>query len=438
MADALTPSPLLLAAAGGWAVLGLAASHWPQLQLLWQGAGLALGAAALGDALLGRAKPALRVERELAGVWPVGSWNTVTLRLHNEGARTLPLDLFDDYPSAWSMEGLGHSASITPGAFIAVTYRLCPDQRGRAAFGPAHVRVASPLRLWRRSHRLGPDSAVKVFPDFAQLLGHTLSATDRRAPAAGAIRRRRRGEGTDFLQLREYRQGDSMRSIDWKATARHNKPVSREYQEERDQQVVFLLDTGRRMQARDDLTTHFDHALNAVLTLGFMAQKQGDAVGLMTFGGDLRWLAPAKGRTGLDRLLAGVYDLQPSDTAPDFTQAASALLNRLSKRAFVVIITNLRDEDDTALRTACELLSSRHLVMCASLREKVLDDARAAPVTGLAGALRYSASVHYLQQRRAAIKRLGIRADRLIDITPAQLSAALVNRYLDIKESGQL
>ena len=439
MADALTPSRTLLAGAGGWAALALAASYWPALAPLWQGSGLALLAAACADAWFSRTAPALRVERELAGVWPVGTWNKVTLRLHNESARLLPLELYDDYPSAWGMEGLSHATSIAPGAYTAVTYRLCPDQRGRAVFGPAHLRVASPLRLWSRMHRLGPSSEIKVFPDFSQLLGHTLSATDRRAPAAGAIRKRRRGEGTDFMQLREYRQGDSMRSIDWKATARRNKPISREYQEERDQQVVFLLDTGRRMQARDDLTTHFDHALNAVLTLGLLAQKQGDAVGLMTFGGEsTRWLAPLKGRTGLDRLLAGVYDLQPTERAPDFIQAASDLLNRLGKRAFVVIITNLRDEDDKALRAACELMSTRHLVMCASLREKVMDHARSSEVRTFSDALRYSATVHYLQQRRAAIKRLGIRADRLMDITPEQLSLALVNRYLDIKESGQL
>ena len=438
MADALTPSRALLAAAGGWALLGLAASHWPQLAQFWQGAGVALAVIAAADAWISRRQPALRIEREMAGVWPVGSWNNVTLRVHNEGARTLALDLHDDYPTQWPMEGLSHTTSIAPGAFAAVTYRLCPDQRGKAHFGPAHLRVTSPLQLWTRMHRIGPESAIKVFPDFAQLLGHTLSATDRRAPAAGAIRKRRRGEGTDFRQLREYRQGDSMRSIDWKATARRNKPITREYQEERDQQVVFLLDTGRRMHARDDVTTHFDHALNAVLTLGFLAQKQGDAVGLMTFGGETRWLAPLKGRTGLDRLLAGVYDLQPSEMAPDFTQAATALLNRLSKRAFVVIITNLRDEDDTALRAACELMSTKHLVMCASLREKIMDRARSSEVLGFNDALRYSATVHYLQQRRDAIKRLGIRSDRLMDITPEMLSSALVNRYRAIKESGQL
>jgi uncharacterized protein (DUF58 family) len=438
VADALTPSRALLGAAGGWLALGVAASWWPQLAPWWQGAGLALAALAVADAWRSRRPPALAIERELAGVWPVGAWNSVTLRLHNAGARTLLLELHDDYPPRWQMQGLAHSTSIAPGAYSAVTYRLCPDQRGKAAFGQAHLRVASPLQLWTRTHRMGPASDVKVFPDFGRLLGHTLSATDRRAPAAGAIRKRRRGEGTDFRQLREYRQGDSMRSIDWKATARRNKPITREYQEERDQQVVFLLDTGRRMHARDDVTTHFDHALDAVLTLGFVAQKQGDAVGLMTFGGATRWLAPLKGRTGLDRLLAGVYDLQPSDMAPDFTQAAAALLNRLSKRAFVVIITNLRDEDDQALRAACELISTRHLVMCASLREKIMDSAASDAVETFADALRYGATAHYLQQRRDAIKRLGIRADRLIDITPEKLSDALLNRYRAIKESGQL
>ena len=438
MADALTPSRILLAGAGGWAVLGLAASYWPQLGQFWQGAGLALTAVALADAWRSRRAPELRIERDVAGVWPVGTWNNVTLRVQNDSTRTLALELHDDYPTAWQMEGLAHATSIAPGAYAAVTYKLCPDQRGRAHFGPAYLRVTSPLSLWTRLHRIGPASDIKVFPDFSQLLGHTLSATDRRAPTAGSIRKRRRGEGTDFRQLREYRQGDSMRSIDWKATARRNKPITREYQEERDQQVVFLLDTGRRMHARDDVTTHFDHALNAVLTLGFLAQKQGDAVGLMTFGGETRWLAPLKGRTGLDRLLAGVYDLQPSETAPDFTLAATALLNRLSKRAFVVIITNLRDEDDTALRAACELMSTKHLVMCASLREKILDSACTTPVLGFGDALRYSATVHYLQQRRDAIKRLGIRADRLIDITPEKLSSALVNRYRAIKDSGQL
>ncbi len=434
----MIPSRRLFYAVIVWALLGFAASPLPMLLTSWRALGLVLVVAALLDLLLSRKVPALRVERQIAGVWPVDVWNNVTLTLHNEGKRQLTVQMFDDYPTAWQMQGLPHRSRIKNGGFVAVSYRLCPNRRGDAAFGAPHLRIAAPLGLWWRWHRLGPSQNVKVFPDFSKLLGYTLTATDRRAPSAGAIRKRRRGEGTDFRQLREYRQGDSQRAIDWKATARQQKPITREYQEERDQQVVFLLDTGRRMLSKDDTTSHFDHALNALLTLAFLAQKQGDAVGLMTFGGETRWLAPRKGRVGLDRLLAGVYDLQASELAPDYTLAASQLLNKLSKRAFVVLITNLRDEDDQALRTATELLSTRHLVMCASLREKSLDTVVGNPVNQFTDALRLAATEHYLQQRHEAIKRLGIRASHLIDITPEKLSMALVNRYLDIKESGQL
>lgn len=434
----MTPSPRLLYATAAWTLLGFAASLLPALFAVWAGAGIALLLLAGADAWAARKPPALRVERRLAGVWPIEVWNTVTVTLHNAGRCRLNVELFDDYPNTWRMEGLPHATGIAAGAFTAIGYRLCPDRRGNAVFAPAHVRVASPMGLWRRVHRLGHDNAVKVFPDFSTLLGHTLAVTDRRLRTTGVIRKRLRGEGTDFRQLREYRRGDSQRSIDWKATARQQKPISREYQEERDQQVVFLLDCGRRMLTKDDGASHFDHALNAVLTLGFLAQKQGDAIGLMSFGGEARWIGPCKGRTGLDRLLAGIYDLQPTETAPDYTEAVSALLNKLNKRAFVVLITNLRDEDDQAMRAACELLSAKHLVLCASLREQSLDTAIDAPVESFADALRSSAAAHYLQQRQDAIRRLGLRAERFIDIAPRKLSAALVNRYLDVKESGRL
>lgn len=443
----MTPARKLLQCVLAWAAFGLLASvlgaFAPALKgwlapLFWT-AGGALLAVCVVDLWRGWHWPPLAVERQAPGVWPVGVWHGAALTLRNQGKRAVQLDVFDDYPAGWDIEGMPHTAAIEPGAFVTLTYRLRPQRRGDARFGQPHLRVATPFGLWLRSHRAGPAQDVKVFPDFSRMLGRTLMATDRRAPAAGAIRRRRRGEGTDFRQLREYRQGDSLRAIDWKATARQRKPISREYQEERDQQVVFLLDCGRRMAAEDEGGTHFDHALQAVLTLGFVAQKQGDAVGLMSFGHDgPRWLSPHKGRAGFDRLLAGIYDLHPSAQAPDYLQAAGALMRRLSKRAFVVLITNLRDEDDLAMRGACELLGTRHMVLCASLREQALDAAVAAEVADFAQALRQSAAVHYLQQRRDAINRLGLRASSLVDVAPARLPGALLNRYLDIKESGQL
>ncbi len=434
----MAPSRRLLAAVAALAVPGAAAGWWPAFQPAWWTACGAVLAVAAADAWLAWRRPAPHVERQVAGVLPAGVWQTVSVRLSHAGTAPLQVELFDDHPPAWEVTGLPHTARVAAGEWLSVAYRVRPGRRGGAAFGQPWLRIASPLGLWRRTLRAGPETAVRVFPDFSAILGQALRATDRRAQTSGTLLKRQRGEGTDFRQLREYRVGDSLRSVDWKATARHRKVISREYQVERDQQIVFLLDTGRRMLARDDGSNHFDHALHALLTLAFVAGKQGDAVGAMTFGSDTRWLAPVKGRAGLDRLLAGLYDVHPDETAPDYLRAAQDLLHRLPKRSFVVLVTNVRDEDDTALRAACDLLAERHMVMCASLRERALDAAAAAPVDTFPAALRLAAAEHYLQQRATAIRRLGLRHERLVDVTPEKLGVALLNRYLEIKESGAL
>jgi uncharacterized protein (DUF58 family) len=434
----MLPSRFLLWLLGSLSMAGFALAWLPSLTIAWYVLASILVAAMLVDALQVRRLPKLRLERSLHGVWPVGTWNDVTLTLHHEGGRRVTVELFDDYPTQWELEGLPFTARLSAGQFHTQRYRLRALERGNATFGQAYLRISSLLGLWQRKYRLGSASQLRVFPDFSRLLGRHLHATDQRVPRLGNIRKRRRGEGTDFRQLREYRQGDSMRVIDWKATSRYLKPISREYQEERDQQVVFLLDTGRRMLAQDADKSHFDHALDAVLTLAWVAQKQGDAIGVMTFGKESRWLMPHKGQSGLDRLLSGVYDLQAAEVAPDYLLAAQSLLGRLRKRAFVVLVTNLRDEDDVALRDACKLLSTRHLVLCASLREAALDETVTQPVQQFADALRLAGTEHYLAQRREAIRRLGMPTHSLIDVTPQRLSASLVDRYLEIKESGQL
>jgi uncharacterized protein (DUF58 family) len=160
-----------------------------------------------------------------------------------------------------------------------------------------------------------------VYPNVRAVSRYELLAAANRAGELGIRRRRQRGEGLEFHQLREYRQGDSLRQIDWKATARLRRAVSREYEEERDQQIVFLLDCGRKMHARDGALSHFDHALDALLLLAHVALRQGDAVGLLTFGGAQRWMARRKGAAQLDRVMNSVYD-RDTTRASDYPAGA--------------------------------------------------------------------------------------------------------------------
>jgi uncharacterized protein (DUF58 family) len=192
------------------------------------------------------------------------------------------------------------------------------------------------------------------------------------------------------------------------------------------------------MRHADDDRGHLDEALNALLLLAYVAVRQGDAVGLMTYGGPRRWFAPRKDPDTVNRLLASIYDLQPSLEASDPLQAARELMRHLDRRALVVILTNSRDEDTPEMENAIRVMRQRHLLVLADLRESALDRTLQEPVSTRDEALRFHAVQDYLEARRQYHERLQHDGARVLDLLPSQLPIALVNRYLEIKRGGTL
>ncbi len=432
------PNPPLLWATAVWLALALAAVPWPEVLPVWQGAGLALLIIALADWLAARPlRGRIRAEREVPHALPVGSRQAVHLRLHSPVA--LSGIAYDRHPAAFAAEALPLAFTIAAGGWWRGTYRLAINQRGLQRFAGIDLRLFSPLRLWQLPETLAVTGEVRVYPDFARITQYTLLATDHRLSQIGVLRRRRRGEGMEFHQLRDYRQEDSPRQIDWKASSRMGRLISREYQDERDQQIVFLLDCGARMRAKDGDLSHFDHTLNALLLLAYVALGQGDAVGLATFGhAEPRFLPPKKSVATVNRLLNAVYDLESSLHMPDYLAAAESLIKRLSKRSLIVLVSNVRDEDDDTLGPAMALLRRRHAVTLVSLKEAVLDELVEAPVEDFAAALTRAAALEYLHARRRQTALLRHGGVRIVDASPRELPVVLVNHYWELKRAGAL
>ncbi|HWQ08896.1 MAG TPA: DUF58 domain-containing protein, partial [Holophaga sp.] len=290
----------------GWLAFAVLASIWPEaLAAHWEAAGWLFLFCALFDALLLLRVPAVGVTRRLAGTLSLGTWCEVHLHLSNGSAWPLKLEVFDGIPPALEAQDMPRSLRLPPTTTADASYRVRARERGAHRFGTCHLRLTSPLNLWRRNLRAGAEDLVHVFPNFGAVGKYAKLATSHHLAQLGVHRKRRRGEGMEFHQLREYREGDSLRQIDWKATARVRRLISRDYQDERDQQIVFLLDCGRRMRTRDGDLTHFDHTLTAILLAAYVALREGDAVGLLTFAGEERWLPPRKTGAALDGLLQG-------------------------------------------------------------------------------------------------------------------------------------
>jgi uncharacterized protein (DUF58 family) len=434
----LRPGPRFLGALGAWAVIAVVASLQPSLFSLWLGAGFALALLLVIDAIAVCRLPTPTLERHVVESMALAQRCSIGLRLHNAASRPIDVEVFDDYPIDAEIDGLPLTLTLPANGWAESSYGLRPMQRGHRRFGLAQLLMLSPWRLWRQARGAGSETAVRIYPNFAAVTKYALLATDHRLSQLGIRQARRRGEGLEFHQLREYRSGDNLRQIDWKATSRQNKLVSREYQDERDQQVFFVIDCGRRMAASDGDVSHFDMCLNAVLLLAYVALKQGDAVGLVTFSGEYRFLPPRKGMSTLNLLLDAVFDLQPTLQTPDYLRAATDVAERLRKRSLVVMVTNLRDEDGEELMVAQQLLRRQHLLLLANMQETGIRMLLDRQIESMDDALAVAAAHHYLGERRRAHAAARARGALSLDVTPKAFSAELVNRYLAIKRNALL
>lgn len=392
-----------------------------------------------------RAAP-LRIERNLPGAFSLGVPTVLTLTLVNEGTQAWQVSVFDELDTHFAFEGLPQAHAVPALSRVALRYTATATQRGVAQFGATQLRWRTRLGCFELRQTLGEPRRLRVYPNFAALARYAWLSGDRRLAQIGIKTYAQRGLGTDFRQLADYKTGDSLRHIDWKATQRQRRPIVREFQDDRDQCVLFLLDCGRRMRADEGAlaqkaSSHFDEALNALMLLSYVALKEGDEVGAMTFGcpaEERRDFAPRKGTATLNALMNRLHDIQPGATHSDYLLAAQELLRVQKRRALVIVLTNFRDEDAAELRPAIKLLRRKHLVLVASLRERVLGHIAAQPLVHARDAVDVAAAHLFEQSRRDAFARVVGNDPLSVDVEPVDLAVALVNRYHAVKRAGLL
>lgn len=437
----IKPTSRLLWILLAWLLLAVACVFVPQLKLVWRMStfvGAVIVAVDVLWLLQLSQKKHISIERTVNKNLPVYSWSHVTLEIKHAFLRSVRIRVHDHHPTSMAVQGLPVDTVLPKEQGVRIPYRIKPLERGDDQFVGTDIMVFSLLGLWQRRRFFKGETEVKIYPNFAQIAKYTLLATDNRLSQMGLKRKQRRGLGQDFHQLREYRLGDSVKQINWKATSRHNKLISREFQDERDQQIIFLLDCGRRMRHVGQGQAHLDQALNAMLLLSYVASQQGDATGFLSFAGQEKWFAPEKGTHIVRHILNKSYDLQSTTQAADYVTVAKKLLTLQKKRSLVVLITNTRDEDNSELQQALKLLSRKHLVVLADLQEPELSKVMTQPIQDLDSALLYQSVSEYLHERKRAHERLSHIGAICLDTTAKALPITLVNSYLDIKDSGRL
>lgn len=434
----MKPSSTLLYLLIAWCFLGVLAFFVEEAGKLWNITGLLLAAILVVDFLIAFNSRKFTLVRKVNSNLPVSAWSKVKLTIENQNPRVASFKVFDHFPAFCQEKGLPISLRALPNQNVTFSYSLMPLHRGDQSFPGADLLITSPFGFWQLKLFVSCVSQVKVYPNFAAISKYSLLALDNRLGQLGVKKQQRRGEGNEFEQLREYREGDSLRQIDWNATACHGELISKEYEDERDQQIVFLIDCGRKMRVTEEGQAHLDQSLNAMLLLSYVASRQGDSVGFLAFAGADKWSAPRKGANAVNYLMNQCYDLNSSTHASDYLATAGKLMSLQGRRSLVILLSNTRGENQDDLVQAIKLMRRRHLVVFADLKEPGLSETLNDRVTDFESAMKYQSILGYFQRRKQSHESLSHLGAMCLDTTAKSLPLKLVNKYLEIKQSGRL
>ncbi|MDR2369934.1 MAG: DUF58 domain-containing protein [Treponema sp.] len=438
----MKPGKALFIAALAWFFLGAAAFFSEPVSLIWFLAGLSFLPLITADALALRLfTDRLEPSRELPLSLAQGEGARVTLTF-KKGKRPL-------VPSAllYDLHPLSMDSNVFParldlkilkkrdrgGAALIFTYTVTPRERGRWLFPGLELLLDSPLRFWRLKVFHDCKSRGRTYPDFKKIAA--AGSLNGLMSDRGQRNIRRRGQGLEFMSLRDYQEGDPVKAIDWRATGRRRKFTVREYQDEQDQQILFVLDSGYRLPGEE-----FDSALNGMLLLSYAALKHGDAVAALTFGAEEKWFPPRKGMSTLTGLMNGLFDLECAPAPSSPFSALETALARLHRRTFIILVSNFREEDGESLSWILPRVRRRHLLLLVSFREKGAGAALrgGGRISTADEILETAAAFSYLAARRRLYQSWEHLGLLTLETTPKEISTALINRYLSVKRSGVL
>lgn len=388
----------------------------------------------------------LSISRSISDRLSIGRSNQVLITVTNNSASNLTVLLRDDFPESIQTDTETFDFQLPSGGTSTLEYKLTPKRRGSYQFGNVTLRYLSYLGLFWRQRVEKTPASVKVFSDLKAL--HDLSIKLAKSSELGELHQRKRGQGTDFASLREYTSGDDAKAIDWKATARRDRPVIRTYEAEQEQRLLVLIDAGRMMVSDLEGLTRFDHALNSALCLALTGLTHNDQVGMGAFADKpLMYLPPRRGKTYMKSILENTFALEPRMVEPDYVSMLSYFASNQKGRSLIVVLTDLTDPTGSqALLAGIAGLATRHLVFCVTLKDRqIINSAKPqilpanTPHEEVMGSIyRRAVATDLLEQRELALSVLQRRGCLVLDCPPQELSDKLVDAYLEVKTRGRL
>jgi uncharacterized protein (DUF58 family) len=417
---------------------------------------------ALGDLFTLPRRSVFSVTRDIGRIASLHKRQPVALTVANRSDRSFVVAVRDGLPESCTTDSEFERVRLAAKSRATLHFHIDCQRRGAHRLSEVYLRAVSRYGLWQRMLSYPVESELHVYPDMQQLSKYAMLARTNRLSLIGVRRRRKIGQDNEFERLRDFTRDDQYKHIDWRSTARRNKLTVRDFQTNQSQRMIFLVDCGRMMVNESQGLTLLDHALNAMLMLSYVALRQGDAVGMLAFSDTIHSFVPVRGgMQQMNRLLHASFDRFPQLVESRYDEAFLHLSNKCRKRSLVVLMTNVIDEVNAwQIESYLGSIAGHHLPLCVLLRDPRLFAAADRPLgssrsaeqladeagtltaedfesdfaTAEAGGLYVAAAASgILTWRHQVLNQLHHRGVLVLDAFPEEITAPLVNQYLEIK-----
>ena len=385
-----------------------------------------------------------KAERQTKRIVSLSKRHEISLRIENRSGRSITARIRDDVHPDLAPDPLWFEPDVLQNGTAEVfDYQIYPKNRGSFLMNSVYFSCLSRLGFWNRLFSIPCETELHVYPDLQQITQYELLARTNRLYQLGVRKIRKVGLDNDFERLRDYQLDDNYKQISWNATARRNRLTVKDFQAQRNQRIVFMIDCGRMMTNMAKGLTLLDHSFNAMLMLAYVALRQGDSVGLLCFAEKpLFYVPPKSGQGQMNRLLHVCYDTFPEHVESRYDEAFYYLSAQCRKRSLVVLITNVNDEvNATMVQKQLTNLVGKHLPLGILLRDRQMFaavneyDSQATQTNPKRDPKFWSAAAaaQILNWRKHVIDELALKGTLTLDTFPDELTAPLINKYLEIK-----
>ena len=388
--------------------------------------------------MLYRPKKGVFARREAPDRLSNGDENSLSIYLENHYNFPVQIQVIDEIPFQFQKRDLMFRTALKVAEIQILAYTLRPTKRGEYSFGAVNVYVKSPIRLLKRRYQFSQDKMVVVYPSFLQMRAYELMAISNRLTELGVKKIRKIGQSQEFEQIRQYVQGDDVRSINWKATARRNDLMINAFQEEKSQNVYCLIDKGRVMQMPFDGLSLLDYAINATLVLSNIAIYKQDKAGIITFSDRMGQVLLADRKAGqMTKILNVLYKQKTRFLETDYEALYIHTKTYIRQRSLFLLFTNF--ETVTSMQRQLPYfrkLAKDHLLIIVFFENTELRALLDKPTYTTEEIYLKTIAEKYFYEKQRIIKELGQFGIQALLTAPQNLTVNTVNKYLELKSRG--